>query len=94
MQPRLAHPTLGRRLRIQPQVAQDLLDQRPRKDTGDDLELSPKPPAVCDGNWPRVAARFIDFIATFLTVNRYLQRQLWSGQIAKGYYRFQSQRVG
>ena len=39
MQPRLAHPTLGRRLRIQPQMAQDLLDHRPLLDGGDDLEV-------------------------------------------------------
>ena len=39
MQPRLAHPTLGRRLRIQPQVRKDLLDHRALQDGGDDLEL-------------------------------------------------------
>jgi len=39
MQPRLAHPTLGRRLRGQAQVTQDLLDHRPLQDGGDDLEL-------------------------------------------------------
>ena len=39
MQPRLARPALGRRLRVQAQVAQDLLDHRPLQDGGDDLEL-------------------------------------------------------
>jgi hypothetical protein len=37
--PRLARPTLGRRLWIQPQVSKDLLDHRPLEDGGDDLEL-------------------------------------------------------
>jgi hypothetical protein len=39
MQPRLAHPALGRRLRIQLQVSKDLLNHRPLQDGGDDLEL-------------------------------------------------------
>ena len=39
MQPRLAHPTLGRRLRIQPQVSKDLLDHWALQDGCDDLEL-------------------------------------------------------
>ena len=39
VQPRLARPALGRRLRVQAQVAQDLLDHRPLQDGGDDLEL-------------------------------------------------------
>jgi len=39
VRPRLAHLTLGRGLRIQPQVSKDLLDHRPLQDGGDDLEL-------------------------------------------------------
>jgi len=35
--PRLARPTIGRRLRIQPQVTEDLLDHSPLHDGRDDL---------------------------------------------------------
>ena len=35
----LARPTLGRRLRIQSEMAKDLLDHRPLEDGGDDLQL-------------------------------------------------------
>lgn len=38
--PRLARPAPGRRLRIQPQVAEDLLDDRSLEDGRDDLELA------------------------------------------------------
>lgn len=38
VRPRLAGPTLGWRLRIQPEVAEDLLDDRPLEDGRDDLE--------------------------------------------------------
>ena len=37
--PHLARPTIGRRLRIQPQVREDLLDDRPLQDGRDDLEF-------------------------------------------------------
>ena len=40
MRPRLARPTLGRRLRIELQVSMDLLDHWLFKDRGDDLELT------------------------------------------------------
>ena len=40
VQPRLARPALGRRLRVQTQVAQDLLDHRPLQDGGDNLGLT------------------------------------------------------
>ena len=35
----LVRPTLGRRLRIQSEMAKDLLDHRPLEDDGDDLKL-------------------------------------------------------
>ena len=78
LEARDADPTLGRRLRIEPQVSKDLLDHRSLQDGGDDLELALKPLAVCKGSWPRSDARPIDFIATLPSVNLHLQRQLWS----------------
>ena len=90
MQLRLARPTLGRRLRIQPQVSKDLLDQRPLQDGGDDLELALKSPAVCKGNWPRAGARPIDFIASLQTARLCLQRLLWSMLIEQSTDRTQS----
>jgi hypothetical protein len=40
----------------QSQVREDRLDHRLLQDRRIDLQLAPKPPAVCDGNWP-VAAK-------------------------------------
>jgi len=37
--PHLARPATGRRLRIQSEVGEDLLDHRPLEDGGDDLQL-------------------------------------------------------
>jgi hypothetical protein len=51
---------------------------------------APNPPAVCDGNWPRVAARLIHFIASLQTARLFLQRPLWSMQTEKLYVRPQS----
>ena len=86
----LARPTLGRRLRIQSEMAKDLLNHRPLQDDGDGLELAPKLPAVYEGNWPWVAARFIDFIPSLQTAKLCLQRPLWSRQIEKSTDRTQS----
>ena len=90
MQSRLAHPTLGRRLRIQPQVRKDLLDHRPLQNGGDDLELALKLPAVGDSKWPRAGVPSIDFVATVLTAVLHTQRPVWSRQTEQSRDRTQS----
>ena len=64
VQPRLAHPALGRRMRIQPQLSKDLFDHRSLQHGGDDLAHALKLLAVHEGKRPRVAVRLIDFIAS------------------------------
>jgi len=48
--PRLARPPSGWRLRIQPQVSQDLPDHRPLEDGRNDLQLATAVRAVL-GDW-------------------------------------------
>jgi hypothetical protein len=58
---------------VQAQVREDLLDHRRLQDRRIDLQFAPDLPAVCGGNWPTVAARFIGFIASLQTGRLCLQ---------------------